>query len=75
MSVLADRISGRRSAAGRLTLWPRTVARSLAWSVLTIGERARQRRALQALNDHMLEDIGVTRADVMCEVGKPFWRV
>jgi uncharacterized protein YjiS (DUF1127 family) len=38
-------------------------------------ERAHQRRHLQALNDHMLRDIGLTRADVMAESSKPFWRL
>ena len=38
-------------------------------------ERARQRRHLAGLNDHMLRDIGLTRGDVMAEFSKPFWRV
>ena len=37
-------------------------------------ERARQRRQLAELNDHMLRDIGVTRADAWAEADKPFWR-
>jgi uncharacterized protein YjiS (DUF1127 family) len=36
--------------------------------------RARQRRDLAALSDHALRDIGLSRADVELEVGKPFWR-
>ena len=35
--------------------------------------RARQRRELQQLDDRMLKDIGLTRADVEREVNKPFW--
>jgi uncharacterized protein YjiS (DUF1127 family) len=42
---------------------------ALAWL-----ERARQRRQLQQLGDHMLKDIGISRADVEAEVAKPFWR-
>ena len=38
-------------------------------------QRARQRRQLQSLSDHMLRDIGLTRADVFAESSKPFWRV
>jgi len=38
-------------------------------------ERARQRRQLRTLNDRMLRDIGLTRADVMAESSKPFWRL
>lgn len=36
-------------------------------------ERARQRRQLLELDDRMLKDIGVTRADVDREIAKPFW--
>jgi uncharacterized protein YjiS (DUF1127 family) len=42
--------------------------------LLTWYERARQRRQLQALSDHMLHDIGLGRVDVEAEAGKPFWR-
>jgi uncharacterized protein YjiS (DUF1127 family) len=42
---------------------------ALAWL-----ERARQRRQLQQLGDHMLKDIGLSRADVEAEASKPFWR-
>lgn len=35
---------------------------------------ARQRRALARLDDRLLKDIGVSRADVEQEVAKPFWR-
>jgi uncharacterized protein YjiS (DUF1127 family) len=38
------------------------------------AERARQRRALLTLDDWVLKDIGLTRADVMHEYDKPFWR-
>jgi uncharacterized protein YjiS (DUF1127 family) len=37
-------------------------------------ERARQRRHLQFLSDHMLRDLGLTRCDVDAETAKPFWR-
>jgi uncharacterized protein YjiS (DUF1127 family) len=43
--------------------------------VLTWHERARQRRHLQSLSDHMLRDLGLTRADVLAEASKPFWRL
>jgi uncharacterized protein YjiS (DUF1127 family) len=41
---------------------------------MTWLDRARQRRRLAELSDHMLRDIGLTRADVWAEVDKPFWR-
>ena len=47
----------------------RLVQRLLLWH-----ERARQRRHLQDLSDHMLRDIGLSRADVLAEAYKPFWR-
>ena len=32
-------------------------------------------RALAALDDHTLQDIGLSRCDVEREVTKPFWRL
>lgn len=37
-------------------------------------ERSRQRQALAGLEDRMLRDIGITRADAARECEKPFWR-
>jgi len=37
-------------------------------------ERRRQRRHLAMMDNHMLHDIGLSRADVDQEVTKPFWR-
>jgi uncharacterized protein YjiS (DUF1127 family) len=42
--------------------------------VLKWLERRRERRALERLDDSMLRDIGLSRADIQEEVGKPFWR-
>jgi uncharacterized protein YjiS (DUF1127 family) len=36
--------------------------------------RRRQRQALAALNDHLLNDIGVSRNEARREAAKPFWR-
>ena len=55
-----------RSLVGQVC---RFIAMLLLWQ-----ERARQRAALAALDDRMLKDVGLTRADVMLEIGKPFWR-
>ena len=38
------------------------------------AERARQRRHLARLDDHMLKDIGLSRATMQAEAVKPFWR-
>lgn len=37
-------------------------------------QRTRQRTALAELDDRLLKDIGLTRADVAREIRKPFWR-
>jgi len=37
-------------------------------------QRDRDRRALQALDDRLLHDIGISRGDVEAEAAKPFWR-
>jgi uncharacterized protein YjiS (DUF1127 family) len=34
---------------------------------------SRQRRALLGLDDRMLRDIGISRADAEREAGRPFW--
>ncbi len=37
-------------------------------------ERARQRRALGALDDRLLSDIGIGRGEAEEEARRPFWR-
>lgn len=37
-------------------------------------ERATQRRALAELDDHLLEDVGISRSEARQEAAKPFWR-
>lgn len=36
--------------------------------------RQRDRTALRGLDDRMLSDIGLSRADVAAEIGKRFWQ-
>ena len=43
-------------------------------AVVQWHQRSRQRRALLALDQRMLEDIGLTRAKAEEEAAKPFWR-
>lgn len=42
--------------------------------VLVWLQRSRERRQLGSFGDHMLKDLGVSRADIDHEVSKPFWR-
>jgi len=46
----------------------------LLLSVEKWADRHEQRRDLASLDDHMLHDIGLSRADVEREAAKPFWR-
>jgi uncharacterized protein YjiS (DUF1127 family) len=51
-----------------------SLAQRLVDGVLSWQERARQRHTLAALDDYLLRDMGISRADVSTEAGKPFWR-
>ena len=42
--------------------------------LLTWSERVRERRELMQFDDHLLRDIGITRAAAIAEAAKPFWR-
>jgi uncharacterized protein YjiS (DUF1127 family) len=42
--------------------------------MLTWSDRMRQRRHLAELDDRLLQDIGVSRADIENEISRPFWR-
>lgn len=68
-SLSGSPIFGRPTPHGDAT-FPRLVVTF----ILDCLETYRQRRALEALDDHMLKDIGLTRCDVEMEVSRPFWR-
>ena len=74
MSSLSNRLSARRRSLIRAVLSPPAMGRHIAAAVLATYARAQQRRALLSLDDRMLKDIGLTRADVDGECRKPFWR-
>lgn len=44
-----------------------------AETLRTWAERVRSRDGLGELDDHMLKDIGMTRADIVVERSKYFW--
>ena len=54
------------SIAERILFAPMTM-------LATWGERLKQRTALAEMDDRMLKDIGVSRADALVEMDKPFW--
>jgi uncharacterized protein YjiS (DUF1127 family) len=72
------------SSAGRLPTWRDWLtigarklvkdAAALVEAVAAYNERAQERYALCTLDDRMMKDIGVTRADIWLECSKPFWR-
>jgi uncharacterized protein YjiS (DUF1127 family) len=75
-SLEMSTIQMRTTAAARHDRdWSRAGSvQRLVTLLLTWQQRARDRRQLESLSDHMLRDIGLTRADVFAEASKPFWR-
>jgi uncharacterized protein YjiS (DUF1127 family) len=43
-------------------------------AVFAWQDRARQRQLLARMDDRLLRDMGLTRADIAIEADKPFWR-
>ncbi|WP_374651811.1 DUF1127 domain-containing protein [Dongia sp.] len=70
LPALADLPHFGRSSHGGATSLPR---RLLAF-LFDCLEIRRQRRALEALDERMLKDIGISRCDVEAEISRPFWR-
>ena len=68
----AERLSDRTSAPAERG--SRGSRAGLLRRIVTWLERIRQRQALRALDDWVLKDIGLSRADVMREGDKPFWQ-
>jgi hypothetical protein len=62
-------IFGRSRTSERLPLGRRFI--SFLFDCIDIY---RQRRALEALDERMLKDIGLTRCDVEAEISRPVWR-
>ena len=78
-----SRFSATR-AARRGTPRPRNFRQRVAAARASLGrladlisvwrQRSRQRRQLHGLSEHMLKDLGISRADVDCETSKRSWQ-
>ena len=51
-------------------------ARPGPWATIRAWmQRRTQRQALAGLDEHLLRDIGISRADASQEAAKPFWKI
>ena len=73
-SSIATLAGGQRAAPAGHTGSAQELLQRAGQTLFTWLERARQRRHLRMLSDHMLRDIGLSRGDVWAECEKPFWR-
>ncbi len=63
------------NAVGKLSApLPRNRTVKLVTLLLCWQERWAQRRSLEGMDDQILRDIGLSRADIHQEVRKPFWQ-
>jgi uncharacterized protein YjiS (DUF1127 family) len=77
MSTLQDRLAATRPRRPRYAADPQPLPRRLSILYSALREwwrRTRSRDVLAQLSDRQLHDIGLNRADVARECGKPFWR-
>ena len=68
--AFVPQIALRRPAPNALKLRASAFLSALARA----AARRRQRHALRELDDHLLSDIGVSRAEALREAGKPPWK-
>jgi uncharacterized protein YjiS (DUF1127 family) len=67
-SELARKALPLRLRPGLAAWLLRAIEQVLGWQ-----EVARQRRSLLELDERLLKDIGITRADALREASRPFW--
>lgn len=60
---------GHGASKGSASSWQQFVELLAVWA-----QRARTRRELAALDERLLQDIGLRRGDALHEASKPFWR-
>jgi len=64
----------RRTRSAELWIAVRQSCGTWMDSLYRCQQRLRQRLMLQKLDDRMLQDLALSRADVEAEASKPFWR-
>ena len=69
-SPRSPRLTDRRFGAMIVTM-----ARTVLDTLILWQERSNMRKHLVEMDDRMLKDIGISRADVRWEAAKPFWRM
>jgi len=68
-------LTGPLGADGGLALrFAGRAAMAVVELLLTWQERATQRHRLSMVEEHVLRDVGLRRADLEPELRKPFWR-
>jgi uncharacterized protein YjiS (DUF1127 family) len=72
--IVTNRCGAERDELGLVDRVFATMVTRAADRILSWMERARQRRRLDSLSDHMLKDMGLSRFDTDQEAGKRFWR-
>jgi len=73
MTTLSLRILYRDAIRPQRRL-PVAAVQGLLGKIGVAWRRRRSRNLLSQLDDYMLRDIGVTRAEAQLEASKPFWR-
>ena len=72
--IVTNRCDAERGELGLVDRVFATMVTRAADRILLWMERARQRRRLDSLSDHMLKDMGLSRFDTDREASKRFWR-
>lgn len=79
MRTIRQSVAPAHDGPGRKVYGRRATAADLLGAafdlLLSWIDTARQRRSLQMMDDRLLRDVGLSRADVEAETSKPFWRV
>lgn len=73
METTGGKATAGKVMAGKAKGGASPLVRGVDWLMERL-ERMRERRALAALDDRILHDLGITRAQADNEAGKPFWR-